>query len=119
MELRIHGTFLITGETAPLGRSLRNAIEVGIARVLRNTKAHAARAHVTLAEMIGPHGGIHKRCRISVRLNGAESLIAEDVGPTARVASQRAIDRVARTIGEATGRCGEEVCSSASAAVCA
>jgi len=56
------------------------------------------RVVLRLTDVNGPRGGLDKRCRIEVALNGRQCLLAEDIEADAYVAIDRASERMARSL---------------------
>jgi putative sigma-54 modulation protein len=55
-------------------------------------------AHVWLADINGPRGGVDKRCQIEIKLAGQNNIIIEDVETDLYVAIDRACARCMRTL---------------------
>ena len=102
--MRIHGTFLISGRTAPLDEPLRAHIRRRLALALRKAAATAVWVQVTVLESIGRHGRINTRCRISAWFGEDGDIIAEATAGTAHEAVSRSLDRLALSLSQMRSR---------------
>jgi putative sigma-54 modulation protein len=58
---------------------------------------------VRVTDVNGPRGGLDKRCRVTVQLQGpSQTVVIDDVDADAAIAVDRAADRTARTVARAT-----------------
>ncbi|MEZ6187551.1 MAG: HPF/RaiA family ribosome-associated protein [Planctomycetota bacterium] len=63
--------------------------------------------HVTLEDTNGPRGGVDKRCKVRVLMNGKRApIFAEDHDADLAVAIDRAAQRVSHSVGRAINRAG-------------
>jgi len=57
---------------------------------------------VRVTDVNGPRGGIDKRCRVTVQLQGpSRTVVIDDIDTEAAIAVDRAADRTARTVARA------------------
>lgn len=84
------------------GFTLTPALGEYTERRLRFALVHAGdrvrRVAVRLFDVHDPRGGIAKRCRIQVTLNGLAAVVIEDAEADLYLAIDRAADRVGRTV---------------------
>jgi len=84
------------------GFALTRALHEYAKRRLRFGLLHAGdrvrRVTVRLVDVNGPRGGIDKRCRIRVTLNGLAAVVIEDAEADLYRAIDRAADRLGRTV---------------------
>ena len=85
-----------------LGFTLTHALREYTGRRLRFALVHAGdhvrRVTVRLYDVNGPRGGIDKRCRIQVMLNGLAAVVIEGTEADLYLAIDRAADRIGRTV---------------------
>lgn len=79
---------------------LRNYVMRRFTRPLDFARGRAHRASVYLTDENGPRGGIDKRCRIAITLNGCSPLVISDTQED----MYQAIDRVAKRAVNALSR---------------
>ena len=103
MRLRVYGTFLITGQTVPMDEDLREQVERSVGTAIRPLGGHRVHATVTVAEMIGSTGGIHHRCRVSVRHRNAGKSVATGTGVSARDAVADALRQLKQLVAHESG----------------
>ena len=56
------------------------------------------RVVMRLSDIKGPHGGVDKRCRLQVVLDGLPDVVVEDIEADLYVAIDRVTDRAGRTV---------------------
>lgn len=94
MDVRIHGSFRISGESVPLSDSLRGHLRRRLLLALSQTHVHAAWIQVLVHEAFSASGCIQHQCQINAWLGRQAHLIAEDGGNTPRQAIDRTLDRL-------------------------
>jgi putative sigma-54 modulation protein len=84
------------------GFSLTRAIDERVRKrlnfLLGGRLRRLQRVDVTLSDLNGPRGGIDKRCRIKVSLDGLRPVVIEDVQADLYAAIDRAAGRASRTV---------------------
>lgn len=78
--------------------ALRSYTEHRLAIALGWAREHTRKLAVSLSDINGPRGGIDKRCKIQVRLDGGRDVIIENVEADLYVAIDRAVDRADRAV---------------------
>ncbi|NHZ93648.1 HPF/RaiA family ribosome-associated protein [Massilia sp. CCM 8733] len=81
-----------------LTEALRSYTEQRLAMALGWAGQHMRRLAVSLSDINGPRGGIDKRCKIQVQLDGGKEVIIEDTEADLYVAIDRATDRADRAV---------------------
>ena len=81
-----------------LTHALREYTERRLRFALVHAGDHARRVTVRLLDVNGPRGGIDKRCRIQVMLNGLAAVVIEDTEANLYLAIDRAADRIGRNV---------------------
>ncbi len=81
-----------------LTHALRDYAERRLQFALARVADRVRRVTVRLSDVNGPRGGIDKRCRIQVTLNGLADVVIEDTEADLYVAIDRAADRIGRTV---------------------
>lgn len=94
MTVKLHGYFLLTGETVPLEDSLTSDVEQHFARVVSHLGLETVEILVLVTEVITRRSGIEKRCRIRTHVNGRNGPTVDGSGSTIRQAVIRALDQV-------------------------
>lgn len=82
----------------PLTAALRDHTERRLTFSLARFADRVRRVKVRLADVNGPRGGIDKRCRIQVTLNGLGEVVIEDTEADPFLAIGRAAERIGRNI---------------------
>ena len=90
IDIQTHGFSLTDGLRDHTERRLQFALARAADRVRRIT--------VCFFDINGPRGGIDKRCRIRVMLNGLGEVVIEDTETNLYLAIDRAADRIGRTV---------------------
>ena len=90
IDIQTHGFSLTDGLRDHTERRLRFALARVAGRVRRIT--------VRFFDINGPRGGIDKRCRIQVMLNGFGGVVIEDTETNLYLAIDRAADRIGRNV---------------------
>lgn len=78
--------------------ALRAYTEQRLATALGWARQHLRKLVVWLSDINGPRGGIDKRCKIQVRLDGGRQIIIEDVEADLYAAIDRAAGRADRAV---------------------
>ena len=81
-----------------LTEALRAHTEKRLASALGWAGAHLRKLAVSLSDINGPRGGLDKRCKIQVQLEGGKKVIIEDTEADLYVAIDRAADRADRAV---------------------
>lgn len=81
-----------------LTEALRSYTEQRLATALGWAGQHMRRLAVSLSDINGPRGGIDKRCKIQVQLDGGKDVIIEDTEADLYVAIERAAERADRAV---------------------
>jgi len=82
----------------PLTRDLRKYAERRLRFALARAGDRIRVVQVRFSDVNGPRGGIDKRCRIQVSLNGPALVVIEDIEPGLYLAIDRAADRAGRSV---------------------
>lgn len=90
MTIQANG-FAMTG-------ALRAYTEQRLATALGWARVHTRKLVVSLSDINGPRGGVDKRCKIQVRLDGGRDVIVEDTEADLYAAIDRAADRADRAL---------------------
>lgn len=83
---------------AELTDDLRERLAQGLAFALSQYQDRIRGVVVGLSDLNGPKGGIDKRCRVLVRLNGLPDIVVEETEADFSVAVDRAADRAKQTL---------------------
>jgi hypothetical protein len=79
-------------------RLVRRRFEFALSRFGHRVRSLVVR----VTDVNGPRGGIDKRCRVTVQLQGqSRTVVIDDVDADAAIAVDRAADRTARTVARA------------------
>jgi len=84
--------------------ALRAYTEQRLATALGWARHHMRKLAVSLSDINGPRGGVDKRCRIQVQLDGGREVIVDDVDANLYAAIDRAVDRADRAVVKKVGR---------------
>ena len=90
IDIRAHG-FSLTG-------ALRDYTERRLRFALTRVAGRVRLITVRFFDINGPRGGIDKRCRIRVILNGLAAVVIEDTEADLYLGVDRAVDRIGRTV---------------------
>ena len=90
IDIQTHG-FSLTG---PLRDYTERRLRFALARAADRVR----RITVRFFDINGPRGGIDKRCRIQVMLNGLGGVVIEDTETNLYLAIDRATDRIGRNV---------------------
>ena len=90
IDIQTHG-FSLTG-------ALREYTERRLRFALARATNRVRRIAVRFIDTNGPRGGVDKRCRIRVTLNGHGEVVIEDTETNLYLAIDRAADRIGRTV---------------------
>ncbi|MCX7063379.1 MAG: HPF/RaiA family ribosome-associated protein [Proteobacteria bacterium] len=82
----------------PLTDALRDHTQRRLGFSLARAADRVRRVKVRLSDVNGPRGGIDKRCRIQVTLNGLGEVVIEDTEADPFLAIGRAAERIGRNI---------------------
>jgi ribosomal subunit interface protein len=82
----------------PLTDALRDHVVRRLAFSLARAADRVRRVNVRLSDVNGPRGGIDKRCRIQVTLNGLGEVVIEATEADPFLAIGRATERIGRNI---------------------
>lgn len=80
----------------PQASELRELSERRVRFVFRRLGWRVSRAEVQLSDMNGPRGGIDKHCRVSLKTEGAGTVVAVSSASDWRTALNQALARAAR-----------------------
>ncbi len=94
MRVEIYGTFLLTGQTEPLGPALRREIVRCAAATVKRAGARVSLVRVVVVECIGAMGERLSLCRMTAQPADCNALTAEAFGRGARVALRRAAQQL-------------------------
>jgi hypothetical protein len=100
MNVKLHGYFLLTGETVPLEDPLKSDVERQFTRAVSHLGPGTVDILALVAEVISRYEGIEKHCRITTHLNGDRGPTVDGRGATIREAITRALDRLLHTLCE-------------------
>ena len=100
-EMQSRGFVLTDALREYTGRRLKFALARAGDRVRRVT--------VRLSDVNGPRGGIDKRCRIQVTMNGIAAVVIEDTEADLYLAIDRAADRTGRSVARRLARSHEHL----------
>jgi len=75
-----------------------------LGRKLGKFASSIERTSVRVEDVNGPRGGIDKRCRIKVVLNGLPSVVVEERQPSVQAAMDRALARTEHAVRQAVQR---------------
>lgn len=85
-----------------IGPKDREYIRRKLGRKLGKFSRHVERSSVRIEDINGPRGGIDKRCRIKVVLNGLPSVVVEERHEMLQAALDGALARVTLAVRQAT-----------------
>lgn len=92
----------------PLNLALDPAARARIAKrarfALERLAARVRRVEIRLADINGPRGGIDKRCRVLVHLDGAPPMLVQEQGDSLPALVDRALDRAGRAVRKRVGQ---------------
>lgn len=100
-EMQSRGFVLTDALREYTGRRLKFA--------LARAEGHIRRVTVRLSDVNGPRGGIDKRCRIQVTINGLAAVVIEDTEADLYLAIDRAADRTGRSVARRLARSHEHL----------
>lgn len=78
--------------------ALRSYTEQRLATALGWARQHMRKLVVWLSDINGPRGGVDKRCKIQVQLDGGRDIIIEDTEADLYAAIDRAAERADRAV---------------------
>ena len=78
--------------------ALRNYTEKRLKFAVARDDNVVMRAHIRLADINGPRGGVDKRCQVELALAGQSNIVIEDTQDDLYFAIDRACDRAMRTL---------------------
>lgn len=81
-----------------LTESLKNYTAQRMRFALQRSNSHVIRAHVRLADINDPRGGVDKRCHIELALADHNNIVIEDTQADLYFAIDRACERTMRTL---------------------
>ena len=90
IDIQAHGV--------PLTGALREYTERRLRFALARAANRVRRIAVRFIDTNGPRGGVDKRCRIRVTLNGHGEVVIEDTQANLYLAIDRAADRIGRNV---------------------
>lgn len=82
----------------PLTSALRSHAQRRLHYALSSIEDHIQRVVMRLSDINGPRGGVDKRCRLQLVLEGLPDLVVEDTQADLYMAIDRASDRAGRTL---------------------
>ncbi len=88
----------ISGKSMKLDDTIKEHIERRVYFALSRFSPRIARVSVTIEDVNGTRGGIDKRCRILVKLNGLEEFSAASTEAKVHAAVAAAASRIGRTV---------------------
>lgn len=88
----------------PEFRLLREWAEGRARRALSRFSSFMPSVRIELCDINGPRGGVDKRCQIEVNARRTGTLVAHAIGATWRTALDRALSRIASSLGKRTKR---------------
>jgi putative sigma-54 modulation protein len=80
--------------TSAIAGHVRKRLDFLLGRGFRRLR----RVDVTMSDLNGPRGGVDKRCRIKVSIDGLRPVVVEDIQSDLYTAIDRAAGRASRTV---------------------
>ena len=93
----------IVAKNLTIGDDFRDRIERRLYFALGRFSPAVKSVDLTFRDENGPRGGVDKRCRIVVRVRGAEDIVVEGRGDNASALVNRTADRAGRAVARAIG----------------
>lgn len=83
----------------PLTEGIREHVESRVRFSLTRFRDRLHRVNVRLSDVNGPRGGVDKRCRVHLRVEGLPDIVIDDIEQDLYAAISRSTGRAERTLG--------------------